>query len=177
MADGSTVLFGRPGGRLCVGRADPTTIMQIGFWPDTATAVHQRIKQLAGIQTTLEPGRFARVGNGLVLRSAFDTYLLVDCDTDAFRPGTGEITVTDLSDARRGVTIDGPASEPFLNRDIAVDLSVAACPVGSGLQTVMHHVPVLLWRIDDTGFLLHAYRSYMDDLIEWMRDMALPFEG
>ncbi len=172
------ILFGRPGGKLCLRRADPGAMVQLGFWPDTADAVHAKINAVTGLTKPLEPGRFARVGAAQVLRSAFDTYLVIggdDAVTIDLAPD--QCAITDLSDARRGVAIEGPASESFLNRDIAVNLSLSACPVGSGLQTAMHHVSVLLLRTDETGFVLFAYRSYMDDLIGWMLDMALPFEG
>ncbi len=169
------VLFGRPGGKLCLSRADPATMVQIGFWPDGAETVHGRVGALAGTAERLSTGRFAQNGAATVARTTFDTYLLIDAETPDLAPDLA--AVTDLSDARCGVSIEGPAVEGYLNRDLSVDLSLAACPVGSVLQTAMHHVPVLLLRVSETRFLLYAYRSYMDDLIEWMVDMALPLES
>ena len=168
-------LFGRPGGRLHIARDDPSTMVQIGFWPDSAETVHARINEPAGLQETLLPGRFADKGSARIARTAFDTYLLIDATVPDMEPTVA--ATTDLSDSRRCVSIDGPAAESFLNRDLAVDLSLTACPVGSVLQTAMHHVPVLLLRTSETRFHLYAYRSYMDDLTDWMLDMALPFES
>ena len=169
------VLFGRPGGKLCLSQADPETMVQIGFWPDGAETVHGTLAALAGVEETLAPGCTARNGTATVARTTFDTYLLIDAETSQLAPELA--AVTDLSDARCGVSIEGPAVEGYLARDLAVDLSLAACPVSSVLQTAMHHVPVLLLRVSETRFLLYAYRSYMDDLIDWMVDMALPLEG
>ena len=169
------VLFGQLGGKLCLSRADPATMVQIGFWPDSAETVHDRLNTLGGVGETLRPGQFARNGTAMIVRTTFDTYVVIDGETPKLAPELA--AVTELSDAWGGFSIEGPAVEGYLNRDLAVNLSLAACPVGSALQTAMHHVPVLLLRVSETRFLLYAYRSYTEDLLDWMLDMALPYEG
>lgn len=175
MAEAPENLLGHPGGKLCLSREDPTSLAQIGFWPESAETVHKHVLDFAELDQVPAPGRFAGVADRLLVRSAFDTYLLLGFDHERLELASDQASVTNLSDARCGVAINGPACEPFLQRDVAVDLGLAACPVGSVVQTAMHHVPVMLLRRDETGFLLLAYRSYMEDLIDWMRDMAVPY--
>lgn len=158
---------------------EPTgAFVQIGFWPDGAAKVHGAMAARFKTKTTLAPGQFVSKGDALCIRSAFDAYLLINVDPATFRDDLSpeDCAVTDLSHSRTAIAIGGPAVEPFLNRDIAIDFSMEACPVGSAVQTSMHHVPVLLLRHAPERFVLYVYRSYARDLAGWMDDMAAPFQ-
>jgi len=170
-------LFGHSGGALHLTAADPRSMMQVGVWPDSAAAVQARIAALAGLDTPLGPGRFVMKDGMICVRTGFDSYLLIDVESeDATVDLPADLcTMTDLSHSRRGIAIEGPATAAFLNRDIAVDLAQDACPAGSALQTAMHHVPILLLRHAENRFALYVYRSYAEDLMDWLTDMARPF--
>jgi|GEM_PF-2763617 len=183
MADPSAPIedgfFDRNNARLTLGFENPTHFFQIGFWPDGAAKVHGAMAAQFKSKTTLSPGQFVSKGDALCIRSAFDAYLLVNVDPDAARGDLSpeECAVTDLSHSRTAIAIEGPAVEPFLNRDVAIDFSIEACPAGSAVQTSMHHVPVLLLRRAPERFVLYVYRSYARDLAGWMADMAVPFQN
>jgi sarcosine oxidase subunit gamma len=168
---------GLNGGKLNLSAADPASVLQIGFWPDSAATVHERVNSLFGLADELKPGRFAARGDAICVRTAYDGYLLIGMAVEELSAQfpADLCTVTDLSQARCGIAIQGPAVTHFLNRDIAVDFSPDACPVASAVQTTMHHVPVLLLRHSDERFVLYVYRSYARDLADWLADMAVPF--
>lgn len=68
--------------------------------------------------------------------------------------GTDDIVTLDLSDARIGLTIAGDGAEGLLSRMIALDFSEHAFPVGSFVQTSLHHVGVLIERQDRDQFMV-----------------------
>ena len=181
MAEGSGTahasIAGRPDGPLHLTTADPSSMMQIGFWPDTAAAVQARMAALFELDRPPAPGRFATKDGTICARIAFDSYLLIDADAAAVTNDLppDDCAVTDLSHSRRGIAIEGRAAAAFLNRDVAVDFASGACPPGSVVQTTMHHVPVLLLRHAENRFALYVYRSYAEDLIDWLADMARSF--
>lgn len=183
MADPSAPIeegsFDRNNARLSLSVEPMDAFVQIGFWPDGAARVHAAMAARFKTKTPPTPGQFVSKGNVLCIRSAFDAYLLINLAPDAARGELSpeECAVTDLSHSRTAIAIEGPAVEPFLNRDIAIDFSTEACPIGSAVQTSMHHVPVLLLRHAPERFVLYVYRSYARDLAGWMADMAVPFQN
>lgn len=183
MAEQSTPIidghFDRNNAKLSLDVMHPATMVQIGFWPDSASRVHTALRSQFELADTLSPGRFEAKGNALCIRTAFDTYLLINTDHEPLRNGLppDDCTITDLSHSRAAIAIEGPAVAQFLNRDIAIDFSLEACPVGSAVQTSMHHIPVLLLRHTQDRFVLYVYRSYARDLADWLTDMAQPFQA
>ncbi len=171
-------VFERSSPKLSLAVEQPDRVVQFGFWPGSAARVHRAMNARFKLAKTLAPGRFATRGNALCIRTAFDTYLVVNADRQAQedRLAPNICAVTDLSHARAAIAITGPAATPFLNRELAVDFSPEACPDGSAVQTTMHHMPVLLLRHAPDRFVLYVYRSYARDLAGWLADMALPFQ-
>ncbi|MCR9138133.1 MAG: hypothetical protein NXI27_19195 [Alphaproteobacteria bacterium] len=183
MADQSAPIedgcFDRNNAKLSLSVEHPDHLVQIGFWPQSAAKVHKAVATRFKSKKTMPPGQFVSKGEALCIRSAFDAYLLINVDPVAAR---GDLSpdacaVTDLSHSRAAIAIVGPAVERFLNCDIAIDFSLEACPVGSAVQTSMHHIPVLLLRHAPERFVLYVYRSYARDLAGWMADMASPFQA
>lgn len=182
MADQSAPIedgfFNRNSAKLSLVVEHPTHFVQIGFWPDGAAKVHKSVASRFKRETPLTPGQFVTKGDAHCIRSAFDTYLVINvgCGTLQDDLSPGDCAITDLSHSRAAIAIEGPAVAPYLNRDIAIDFSLEACPVGTAVQTSMHHVPVLLLRHAPERFVLYVYRSYARDLAGWLADMALPFQ-
>jgi sarcosine oxidase subunit gamma len=82
----------------------------------------------------------------------------------------GQAAVTDLSAARLVLRLEGQGSLIVLRQGVAIDLHPAAFPPGSCAQTLVHHMGVLLHRLDADTFDLHVGRSYGRSFREWLHD-------
>jgi len=63
-----------------------------------------------------------------------------------------ELVITELSHARCVISIIGEACEALMARLAGVDFSLRVFPVGSFVQTGIHHVGVLIKRDEPKGF-------------------------
>ena len=73
---------------------------------------------------------------------------------DAIIPDTNnvDLTVVDLSHARTVIRIEGDVARELLARLASVDFSPEIFSVGQFVQTGMHHIGVLIERIDETCY-------------------------
>ena len=71
-------------------------------------------------------------------------------------PTTG--TVTDLSHGRTAIRIAGPKAEWVLAKFFAIDFSLPAFPVGSGLSTVHHDIFAQIQRSGADQFDIYVFR-------------------
>jgi heterotetrameric sarcosine oxidase gamma subunit len=53
-----------------------------------------------------------------------------------------------------------------------IDLDQAAFPVGHVAQTAIHHIDVLIHRIEEAAFEVWVLRSFSESLVEWLLDAA-----
>lgn len=65
-----------------------------------------------------------------------------------------ELVALDLSDARVCLTVEGDGAAGLLQRMIALDFSEHAFPVGTFAQTSLHHVGVLVERLERNKFMV-----------------------
>jgi sarcosine oxidase subunit gamma len=73
-------------------------------------------------------------------------------------PGTG--TVTDLSHGRTAIKVAGPKAEWVLAKFFAVDFSLPAFPLGSGVSTVHHDIFAQIQRTGADQFDVYVFRSF-----------------
>ena len=69
-------------------------------------------------------------------------------------------TVTDLSHGRTVIRIAGPKAEWVLAKFFAIDFSLTAIPVGSGLSTVHHDIFAQIQRTGADQFDVYVFRSF-----------------
>ena len=53
-----------------------------------------------------------------------------------------------------------------------VDLDPAAFPIGRLAQTAIHHIDVLIHRIDERAYEIWVVRSFAESLSEWLLGAA-----
>ena len=143
----------------------PASIVQVAAWAGRERAVIDAIRDATGLDvpdgagggvTTrtkaafgIAPGRFLVVdhaeGMEAELRSRIDA-------------ATG--SVTGLSHGRTAIRVDGPKAEWVLAKLFAVDFSLTALPVGSGVATVHHDVLAQIQRSGAMRFDLYVFRSF-----------------
>lgn len=65
-----------------------------------------------------------------------------------------DLVALEISDARVCLTLEGEGAAGLLGRVIALDFSEAAFPTGTFVQTSLHHVGVLIERLERDKFLV-----------------------
>ena len=95
------------------------------------------------------------------------------------QPGDDAV-ITDIGHSRAVVRIVGPAAPVVLNRGLPIDLDEEAFPVNAFAQSVVHHIPLLVHRIEldrDVGFDLYVPRDFAVSFWEWLITAAEPLGG
>lgn len=145
--------------------AQPGSIVQLAAWPGEEKTLMRIIKQVAGLALPdgagagifangkasfgFAPGRFMVIGEEEGLATTFNAKVAA---------GTG--TVTDLSHGRTAIRISGPKAEWVLAKLFAIDFSLPAFPVGSGLSTTHHDIFAQIQRIGAERFDVYIFRSF-----------------
>jgi len=143
----------------------PQSIVQTGAWPGEEKAVIAAIARVTGL--SLPDG----AGGGAVseTKSAFGIapgrFLAVDEAEGLADALLKEIsasigTVVDLSHGRTAIRIAGPRAEWVLAKFFAVDFSLPALPVGSGLSTRHHDIFAQIQRTGPARFDIYLFRSF-----------------
>lgn len=141
------------------------SIVQLAAWRGEEGALISAIKEVTGL--ALPDG----AGGGLATetKAAFGfapgKFLVADQDEglagDFATAVSAEIgTVTDLSHGRTVIRIAGPKAEWVLSKFFAVDFSLPAMPLGSGLSTVHHDIFAQIQRSGAEQFDVYVFRSF-----------------
>ena len=120
-----------------------------------------RTRASEGLPPILASAPFA---GGHALGLGPDEWLLIL--PDAARPPamSGVHALVDIGHREVGLTIEGPAAAAMLQSGIALDLSLAAFPIGKVTRTLYDGVDVMLWRTGEASFRLHVWRSFAEHL-------------
>ncbi len=81
----------------------------------------------------------------------------------------GLASVSDQSGGYLIHRFTGAGAIDLLQRGVAIDLHSAAFPTGSAATSVIAHISVILWRVDDDpSFDVATFRSYADSFRHWI---------
>lgn len=143
----------------------PGSIVQLAAWRGEEGALISRIRDVTGLALPDGAGGGVATETKAAFGFAPGKFLVADEDeglavvfTGAVGSGTG--TVTDLSHGRTAIRIAGPKAEWVLAKFFAVDFSLTALPVGSGLSTVHHDIFAQIQRTDADQFDVYVFRSF-----------------
>ncbi|CAH0341810.1 sarcosine oxidase subunit gamma [Rhizobium sp. CECT 9324] len=101
-------------------------------------------------------------------RTAFwigpDEWLLIDekggdLMADCAASGVAHSTA-DVSHRNTAIIVSGPASAGAINSACALDLSLAAFPVGAVTRTVFGKIEIILHRVEEETFRVECWRSF-----------------
>lgn len=170
----AAVSSGRAG--LSLSEAGYRSVVQVQAWPDTLKTVQavlmsellaeelpplgSAIKRRDSVVAAISPGRF-------VLAGPQDLATRIEGALPA-----SDAAVTDLSHGRVILTLEGEAAESVLQACVMIDLSGAAFASGRVAQTMIHHIDVMLHRVDEKRFDIWVLRSFAQSLAEWILDAA-----
>ena len=87
----------------------------------------------------------------------------------------GGLAITDLSHSRTVLRLSGPKLRDVIAQGCAVDLHPRAAKAGDCFVTSVARHSALLHLVDDTTADIYVYRSFGQDLIEWLLEAAAPY--
>ncbi|MGI8526666.1 MAG: sarcosine oxidase subunit gamma [Pseudolabrys sp.] len=78
-------------------------------------------------------------------------------------------SIVDVSDARLMLRISGPKARAALAKGLSIDLHPRVFVTGDTAMTLLAHVPVQLWQVDETPtFDLAVPRATARDVFHWL---------
>ena len=89
-----------------------------------------------------------------------------------------DLQTLDLSHARTCLRLSGPSVRDLLACLLPIDLDEELFQPDDFVQSCVHHLPVLLHRLNQRGaavFELHVARTYAVSMFEWIGDHAVRF--
>jgi sarcosine oxidase subunit gamma len=85
---------------------------------------------------------------------------------------SGLAAVADQSDGHTLLRLSGEGARRVLQRGMAIDLHPDAFGPGAAATTVIAHIGVLVWCVDQASFQLATFRSYSGSFRHWLDQAA-----
>ncbi len=151
-------------------------LVQVTAWPDEFDKVVAQVEKATGLSITGNP--HSPSDDHHVIVPIAPGRMLVESDgpeaAEQFKKNitSGIGTVTDLSHGRVVVRISGRKAEWVLSKGIAVDFSVSAFPVNTGLASSHHDTGLTIRRVDSQTFDLFVFTSLARDFWHWLERAA-----
>jgi methylglutamate dehydrogenase subunit D len=143
----------------------PLSIVQVSAWPGEESAIIAAIKHVTGTPLPDGAGGGSSNGGKAAFGIAPGRFLAVDEEAGLADALVKEIpisigTVVDLSHGRTAIRVAGPKAEWVLAKFFAVDFSLTALPIGSGVSTRHHDIFAQIQRTGPDRFDLYVFRSF-----------------
>lgn len=133
-----------------------------------AADMEVRLSSLAkGDVRAVSPGQWFIVGDQPLSHADIKTFLA------ALEP---QATGVDQSQGRVRIRVEGRMAERVLAKGTAVDLSIAAFPVGRSATTLIGHIAAHLTRLDGPVFEVIVLRGFAESLWDDLARMSLEFQ-
>ena len=165
----------------------PQHLIQLSGWPDSFGSICERITSHLGVRVPVD-GLTASAHEDVTVFRVGPTRLWFVCDAacggrlrdffDSFDVRDG--VVTEIDHSRTVIRVCGPEAQTLLNRGLPIDLEDGVFPEHVFVQSVVHHVPVLVHRLPsraDPAFDLYVPREYAVTFWEWLIEAAAPLGG
>jgi sarcosine oxidase subunit gamma len=134
----------------------------------------EQIGAVLGLQAPTSPA-FVRNGSLELIGTGLGTWLAINDTPDADWPAAlkqklaGLAAVADQSSGYTVLRFSGPKSRALLQRGVAIDLDPTVFGVGCAATSLIAHIGVIFWQVDDApNFDLAIFRSYEDSFRHWI---------
>jgi sarcosine oxidase subunit gamma len=153
------------GAGVTLSETQPGSIVQVSAWPGEEKALMAAIRKAAGLALPDAAGGGVATEDKAAFGIAPGRFLVIDQAEGleqrlAASIGRDVGTVADLSHGRTALRISGPKAEWVLAKFFAIDFSLAAFPVGSGIATSHHDILAQIQRTGADRFDLYVFRSF-----------------
>lgn len=153
------------------------SIVQVSAIPGVAG---NRAAIEAAVGTVLPAPNKSAVGRRTALWVGPDRWFMVEPGRGALvdqleKAASGSFAVTDLSHSRVVLRVSGPKLRDVLAQGCAVDLHPRAAKAGDCFVTAVARHSAVLHLVDDATADVYVYRSFGQDLVEWLLEAAAPY--
>lgn len=90
------------------------------------------------------------------------------------KAASDNLAITDLSHSRTVLRLSGPRVRDVIAQGCAVDLHPRAAKAGDCFVTAVARHSAVLHVVDEATMDLYVYRSFGQDLLEWLLEAAAP---
>jgi heterotetrameric sarcosine oxidase gamma subunit len=84
----------------------------------------------------------------------------------------GMASVSDQTSGYVVLRVSGEGAGDLLQKGAFVDLDPTAFPIGAAATTVIAHIGVILWKVDDSTFDVALFRSFAGSFRDWIAASA-----
>lgn len=152
-------------------------IVQVAVIPGVAS---DRAAIEAAVGATLPAPNKSAAGRGTALWVGPERWFVVAPGRggliDDLEKAAGDgLAITDLSHSRVILRVSGTKLRDVLAQGCAVDLHPRATKAGDCFVTSVARHSAVLHLVDDTTADIYVYRSFGQDLVEWLLEAAAPY--
>ena len=162
-------------------------LIQLSGWPDNFGSIYERITTHLAVRVPVDC-LTARAHEDVTVFRVGPTRLWFVCDDSCGRRlrdffasfDAMDAVVTEIDHSRTVIRVCGPEARTLLNRGLPIDVENTTFPEHVFVQSVIHHVPVLLHRLPsqaDPIFEIYVPREYAVTFWEWLVEAAAPLAG
>ncbi|MBT5074277.1 MAG: hypothetical protein HOJ34_04345 [Kordiimonadaceae bacterium] len=153
------------------------SMVLIKSWPDSAQKTDAILAAFLGIDAlpvvgdfisqndiyfaVISPGHFMMFSNNELLCSEISKLFSADI-----------ASVVDISHSRCGISLNGKNSDNLLNKGIAINLTDDDLPGMSVLQSSIHSIGIIMFKLQHDDYLIFSYSSFFDSFYAWVIDSA-----
>ncbi len=153
----------------------------IKSWPDTSENTTSIISSHFKLQSLPKVGAFLIQKNMYIATLSPGHYMIISDHQDLYLKLSKIITsenaaVIDTSHSRRGLRLKGADAPLILNKEIAIDLSNKTTSELAVIQTEIHSIGVIVFKLSVEDFLIFSYSSLFESFYEWIIDTKKEYE-
>ena len=158
-------------------------LVQFAGWPDNFKTVAARLGELIETSIPEQFGLASSSGSRRVFLLAPERLWVVAPDDQGLGKrlaesfGAEEAVVTELGHSRSVLRVSGSAVRDVLSKGLPVDIDPRVFPPGAFAQTAIHHISLLLHRVDEGDdaapvFELYVARGFAVSFWDWLTEAA-----
>ncbi|HJO73579.1 MAG TPA: sarcosine oxidase subunit gamma family protein [Rhodospirillales bacterium] len=154
-------------------------LVQVSGWPQSFPSLCRRLETMLDFPMPDDGLKAVSHSESTIFRVGPERLWLAGPwpGLDSASPGD-EAVVTDIGHSRTVLRVAGPQNRVLLNRGLPIDLDEAAFPAGSFAQSVIHHMAVLVHRLDrqdEPVFDVYVPRDFAVSFWQWLTEAAEAF--
>jgi sarcosine oxidase subunit gamma len=158
-------------------------LLQISGWPESFASVTRQLAPILDFEIPADGGKAVSHGELVLLRVGPERLWLAGPCAAALRARieetliVDEAVVTNLGHSRTVLRILGPGARTLFSRGLPIDLDESAFAPNAFAQSLIHHIPVLVHRVDlqdQITFDVYVPRDYGVSFWGWLTAAAAP---
>ncbi|MCZ0953097.1 MAG: hypothetical protein OXJ56_10960 [Rhodospirillaceae bacterium] len=158
-------------------------LVQVAGWQSSFESVCDRLAERLDCRIPTQIGRATSTGDRSVFRVRPERLWIAGSSNDEVLQELnvesigGDAVISQLGHGRTVLRVSGPESDQLLNRGLPVDLDPEVFPANAFAQSVIHHMHVLVHRVDlaeESGFDVYVSRELAVSFWEWLTEAAAP---